>query len=90
MRFLMVFEPISDIAFHSFILEPVVRFELFDPSDQFNNDQLIYITIGLNWYFTFLKDHEIILRASYTIKLEETPDRTLNNDQFHLLMQYRL
>jgi len=71
-------------------LEPVVRFELFDPSDQFNNDQLIYITIGLNWYFTFLKDHEIILRASYTIKLEETPDRTLNNDQFHLLMQYRL
>ncbi|MCB9639292.1 MAG: hypothetical protein H6727_10410 [Myxococcales bacterium] len=71
-------------------LEPVVRFELFDPSDQFNNDQLIYITIGLNWYFTFWKDHELILRASYTIKMEETPDRTLNNDQFNFLLQYRL
>ena len=71
-------------------LEPVVRFEIFDPSDQFDNDQLIYITIGLNWYFEFMKFHEIIVRLAYIIKLEQTPDRTLNNDQFFILLQYRL
>lgn len=69
-------------------LEFVARFEMYDPTDLFNDDQLMYITPGINWYYRIWKTHEIAVRLSYTIKLEQTPARSLNNDQFNLLVQY--
>ncbi len=72
----------------SFHLQPVVRFQMYDPSSQFDDDQLMYITIGLNWHHKVWKNHVFTLRASYTIKLEEE-QRTLDNDQLDIMLQYR-
>ncbi len=70
-------------------LEFAGRFELYDPSSLFNDDQLIYVTLVLGWYYRIWHRHEIAIRLSYTIKLEQTEARNLNNDQFNLLIQYR-
>lgn len=70
-------------------LEFAVRVEMFDPSSLFNDDMLIYITPGINWYYQIWKQHEIAIRLNYTFKLEMAANRTLNNDQLNLLLQYR-
>lgn len=70
-------------------LEFVVRVEMLDPSSLFDDDMLVYITPGINWYYRIWKQHEIAIRLNYTIKLEMAANRTLNNDQLNLLFQYR-
>ena len=89
-------EDVTSFGFHvdagyrlaSLNIEPLVRFQIYDPSSQFDDDQLTYITIGINWYHKIWRTHEFMIRASYTIKLEEE-QRTLDNDQFDLMLQYR-
>lgn len=70
-------------------LEIVARFEMFDPSSIFDDDRLIYITPGVNWYCRLFPGHNLAVRLSYTIKLEQTDTRKLNNDQLNVLLQYR-
>lgn len=71
-------------------LEPAVRFEMFDPSDLFDDDQLTYITIGVNWYKKVWRHHELAVRLSYVIKMEQVETRQLLNDQINLRIRYRL
>ena len=71
------------------MLRPAVRFEMYDPSSLFDDDRLIYITIGLNWYKQLVGRHHIRAYLSYTIKMEEKDHTKLNNDQLNLILQYR-
>lgn len=79
----------ADIGYRikSIGLEPVVRFDFYDPSSQLDDDELMYLTIGVNWYYTILGRHTVALRLSYTLKIENEK-RTLNNDQVNLQLQY--
>ncbi len=70
-------------------LEFAVRFELYDPSSVFADDQLIYITPLIGWYYRIWGKNELAIRLSYTLKLEQTDARTLNNDQLNILFQFR-
>jgi hypothetical protein len=70
-------------------LEIALRVEMYDPSDQFDDDRLLYISAGLNWYYRIWNNHSIAVRLFYTFKLEQTEARSLNNDQINLLLQYR-
>lgn len=70
-------------------LEIVARVEMYDPSGLFDDDMLLYITGGLNWYYTIWRQHQIVLRLNYIAKLELNQNRTLNNDQVNLMVQYR-
>jgi hypothetical protein len=70
-------------------LEIAVRFEMYDATDLFDDDQLMYITPALTWYYRIWKSHELAIRLNYTIKIEQTEARTLNNDQLNVMFQYR-
>lgn len=70
-------------------LEIVARVEMYDPSSLFDDDMLLYITAGLNWYYRIWRQHQLVLRLNYIAKLELNQNRALNNDQINLMIQYR-
>ena len=78
------------IPFMQGTLEIIVRGEYYDPSDQFDDDHLLYITAGVNWFYYVYKEQRLGLRLNYTHKMELAESRALNNDQINLMVGYQL
>ena len=76
-----------------FGIQPAYRFAVYDPTydhggegpdDFFDEDSLTYHTIGLNYN---AQSFPLRLMANYTITVEESDTRSLENDRLDLMLQ---